>query len=216
MQTTAVIFDLDGTLLDTLDDLTDSVNYTLRQFGYPPRTREEIRRFVGNGAVKLIERALPHAVEPDRFQAVLRAYDARYTAHQYDKTKPYPGACELLRALRARGIRMAVLSNKQDNAVRPLCAHYFPGLLDAATGPADGRRTKPAPDGVIYLERLLGVTAQQTLYVGDSRADVQTGLNAGVRTVAALWGFRSRSELEAAGAELFAESAEEILNYVDN
>ena len=216
MQTLAVIFDLDGTLLDTLDDITDSVNHTLRQFGYPLRTREEIRRFVGNGAVKLIERALPHAVEPARFQTVYRAYDAYYTAHRQDRTRPYPGACELLRELRARAIRTAVLSNKQDNAVRPLCAHYFPDLLDAATGPADGRRTKPAPDGVEYLMHLLGVTAQQTLYVGDSQADVQTGLNAGVRTVAALWGFRSRSELEAVGATLFAESAKEILNHIDN
>ena len=215
MQTLAVIFDLDGTLLDTLDDITDSVNHTLRQFGYPPRTREEIRRFVGNGAVKLIERALPYTVEPERFGEVYRAYDAYYTAHQRDKTKPYPGVCDLLRDLRARGLCTAVLSNKQDNAVRPLCAHYFPGLLDAATGPADGRRTKPAPDGIEYLEQLLGVTARQTVYVGDSQADVQTGLNAGVRTVAALWGFRSRADLAAAGARYFAKNAADILKFVD-
>lgn len=216
MRTLAVIFDLDGTLLDTLDDITDSMNHTLRQFGYPPRTRDEICRFVGNGAVKLVERALPCEVEPDRFQAVYRAYDAYYTAHQQDKTRPYPGVCDLLRDLRARGIRTAVLSNKQDNAVRPLCAYYFPGLLDAATGPADGRRTKPAPDGVEYLEQVLGVTPEQTLYVGDSQTDVQTGLNAGVRTVAALWGFRSRSELAEAGATLFARNAEELNYFVDN
>lgn len=215
MATRAVILDLDGTLLDTLEDITDSVNHTLSQFGYPKRTLDEVRRFVGNGAVKLLERALPGTVSPQTFEAFYHAYDAYYTAHQQIKTRPYDGASELLRELRARGLFTAVLSNKQDNAVRPLCAHYFPGLLDVATGPTADRRTKPAPDGVYYIAQKLGVTTDEILYVGDSEADVLTGRNADVKTVAALWGFRDRETLEAAGAMLFAKIPAEILNHID-
>ncbi len=215
MATRAVILDLDGTLLDTLEDITDSVNHTLTQFGYPARTLEEIRRFVGNGAVKLLERALPRTVSPERFEAFYHAYDAYYTAHQQEKTRPYDGAAELLQALRARGLYTAVLSNKQDNAVRPLCAHFFPDLLDVATGPTADRRTKPAPDGVFYIARTLGVNLHEILYAGDSEADVQTGLNAGVKTVAALWGFRDRETLCCSGARLFADRPEDILNHID-
>ena len=211
----AVIMDLDGTLLDTLGDITDSVNHTLAQFGYPLRTMDEVRRFVGNGAVKLLERALPCAVPAQEFEAFYRAYDAYYTAHQQDKTRPYDGAEELLRALRARGLFTAVLSNKQDNAVRPLCAYYFGELLDLATGPTADRRTKPAPDGIAYIARTLGVGTDEILYVGDSETDVQTGRNAGVRTVAALWGFRDRETLLAAGAQYFAKEAKDILNFID-
>lgn len=215
MATRAVILDLDGTLLDTLEDITDSVNHALSQFGYPARTLDEVRQFVGNGARKLLERALPRAVSPEEFDAFYRCYDAYYTAHQQVKTHPYDGAAELLRELRARGLCTAVLSNKQDNAVRPLCVHYFPDLLDMATGPTADRRTKPAPDGILFIAGTLGVGMDEILYVGDSEADVQTGLNAGVRTVAALWGFRSRETLEKAGAVLFAKTPEEILNFID-
>ena len=215
MATRAVILDLDGTLLDTLEDIADSVNRTLVRFGFPTRTIEDIRRFVGNGAVKLLERALPCALPAEDFAAFYRAYDADYTAHRQDKTKPYDGAVDLLRTLRERDLFTAVLSNKQDNVVRPLCAHYFPDLLDVATGPAAGRRTKPAPDGMEYIAETLGVTPEEILYVGDSEADVQTGQNAGVRTVAALWGFRDRKALETAGAVLFAKKPEDILNFID-
>lgn len=215
MATRAVILDLDGTLLDTLEDITDSVNRTLTQFGYPPRTLPEIRRFVGNGAVKLLERALPCELPKEQFDAFYHCYDADYTAHGQDKTKPYDGAAELLRELRARGLFTAVLSNKQDNAVRILCAHYFPDLLDMATGPTADRRTKPAPDGIHYIAETLGVRTDEILYVGDSEADVQTGRNAGVKTVAALWGFRDRAALEAAGASLFAKNPKDILKFID-
>jgi phosphoglycolate phosphatase len=215
MATRAVILDLDGTLLDTLEDITDSVNHALTRFGCPPRTLSEIRRFVGNGAVKLLERALPCTLEPSAFEAFYHCYDAYYTAHGQVKTKPYDGASALLQKLRARGLFTAVLSNKQDKAVRILCAHYFPDLLDMATGPTADRRTKPAPDGVLYIAETLGVRTDEILYVGDSEADVQTGRNAGVKTVAALWGFRDRETLEAAGASLFAKKPEDILDFID-
>ena len=163
MATRAVILDLDGTLLDTLEDITDSVNYALLQFGYPTRTLDEVRRFVGNGAVKLLERALPCELPKAQFDAFYRCYDAQYTAHGQDKTRPYDGASELLRELRARGLFTAVLSNKQDKAVRILCAHYFPDLLNMATGPTAERRTKPAPDGVLYIAETLGVCMDEIL-----------------------------------------------------
>ena len=211
---TTVIFDLDGTLLDTLDDIRDSVNRTLTQFGFPSRTREEIRRFVGNGAVKLLERALPHPVDAQTFQAFYTAYDRDYTAHRCDKTAPYAGVLPMLQMLRDRGIRTAVLSNKQDNVVRPLCESFFPQLLDLATGPADGRAVKPAPDGILYIADTLHVPLSDILYVGDSETDVQTGRNAGVRTIAVLWGFRDRDTLTQAGAVRFAETPEEILRFI--
>ena len=209
-----VIFDLDGTLLDTLRDIHTGVNLTLAQFGFPPRSLEEIRRFVGNGAVKLLERALPHPVDAQTFQALYRTYDKLYMLHRCDETAPYPGVTALLRQLRAQGIRTAVLSNKQDNVVRPLCAYYFPELLDLATGPADGRAVKPAPDGIFYIADALQTPLPQTLYVGDSETDILTGRNAGVRTVAVLWGFRDRETLEQAGAAEFVQNPEEILQYI--
>ena len=211
---TAIIFDLDGTLLDTLGDIRDSINRTLERFGYPTRTTDEIRRFVGNGAVKLIERALPHPVDEETFRAVYKAYDRDYTAHQRDKTAPYDGVLPLLRELRERGLKTAVLSNKQDNVVRPLCAYYFPDLLDMATGPADGRAVKPAPDGVFYIAETLGVELTEVLFVGDAETDVHTGQNAGVRTVAATWGFRDKQTLLRAGAAEFADSPAEILRFI--
>ena len=209
-----VIFDLDGTLLDTLEDIRDSVNRVLAQFGFPSRTLEEIRRFVGNGAVKLLERAVPYPVDEETFRALYTAYDRDYTAHQRDCTAPYAGVTALLQALRDRGLRTAVLSNKQDNVVRPLCAHYFPELLDMATGPAGGRAVKPAPDGIFYIAETLNVPLSDVLYVGDSETDVCTGLAAGVRTVAVLWGFRDRQTLECAGATDFAQTPAEILQYI--
>ena len=176
-------------------------------------TRASISRS-RNGAVKLLERALPHPVDAQTFQALYRTYDKLYTLHRCDETAPYPGVTALLRQLRAQGIRTAVLSNKQDNVVRPLCAYYFPELLDLATGPADGRAVKPAPDGIFYIADALQTPLPQTLYVGDSETDILTGRNAGVRTVAVLWGFRDRETLEQAGAAEFVQNPEEILQYI--
>lgn len=210
----AVVFDLDGTLLDTLADIRDAVNDSLASFGFPPRSTDEIRRFVGNGAVKLLERALPCTVPQETFAALYRMYDARYSAHREDKTKPYPGAEALLRELRAQGFLTAVLSNKQDNVTRPLCARYFPGLLDLATGPADGRRTKPSPDGLEYIAHTFGIQTTQMVYVGDSETDILTGRQANLPTISVCWGFRSRETLVRNGAEYVAQKMEEIPIYL--
>ena len=210
----AVVFDLDGTLLDTLEDICDAINESLVLFGYPPRSLEEIRRFVGNGAVKLLERALPQEIPEERFQALYHDYDVRYTANAQRKTHPYPGVTDLLREVRARGYWIAVLSNKQDVAVRQLCAHYFPGLIDLAAGPADGRRTKPSPDGLEYICHSFGIGLNDILYVGDSETDMLTGKNAQAFTIAVTWGFRSRETLFQNGATFFAEKTKDILDYL--
>ena len=210
----AVIFDLDGTLLDTLEDITDSLNVSLRTIGQPERTVQEVRTFVGNGAAKLLERAVTTPVDAQTFEKTLAFYGTYYSAHQAIKTKPYPGVAALLQTLRDKGIRTAVLSNKQDDIVRPLCAHYFPGLLDFAAGPCDGRGPKPAPDGVYYIAERLGVPLSEILFVGDAETDVRTGLAADVQTVAVLWGFRDRETLTAVGAENFAEKSDDILKFL--
>ena len=207
MKEYAIIWDLDGTLLDTLDDLTASTNAALLAHGYAPRTRAEIRRFVGNGVKNLISRALPTPDRPD-FDAVFADFRAHYAAHCNDRTCPYPGILPVLDRLHAQGIPMSVVSNKLDSAVRELCELHFGSLIDVAVGECEGIRRKPAPDTVFRAMELLGV--RRAVYVGDSEVDVETAKNAGMDCIAVLWGFRDRDVLEAAGAELFASDAAEL------
>lgn len=212
----AVIFDLDGTLLHTLADLRDSTNFALAEAGFPTRTTEEIRRFVGNGIGKLIRRALPPDVPEEVYASVYAAMTAHYAKHCEDSTAPYPGILSLLRALQARGIRMAVVSNKVDSAVKALCARHFEGLIPAnyAIGERSDVRRKPAPDSVFTAMRALGVTPEETIYVGDSEVDVQTAVNAGLPCLSALWGFRSEEELLAAGATRLMKMPDEVYAYI--
>lgn len=214
MKYKAVIFDLDGTLLDTLDDIADGVNYALTAFGYPTRTVDEVRRFVGNGAVKLLERALPESVDAQTFARFYATYDEYYTAHSQIKTAPYPGVLPLLRTLREHDIHTAVFSNKQDNAVRPLCASYFGDLLDYATGPTEDVPKKPDPQGLFFIANALHTKPQKILYVGDSETDVLTARHAGFDCVTVLWGFRDKQTLMQAGAVRFAETVQELQNYI--
>ena len=207
----AIVFDLDGTLLDTLDDLADAVNHALRYFSLPTRTVEQVRTFIGNGVVKLIERAVG-AENADKCADVLREYKAHYALHCADKTKPYDGVLTLLSALKSRGVKAAVLSNKHDSAVKPLAKQYFDGLLCEAAGGMVGVPLKPAPDSLLALIRRLGVDKSETLYVGDSEVDVQTAKNAGVDCIAVTWGFRDEELLRAHGATKFAHSPLDILN----
>ena len=206
-----ILFDLDGTLLDTLEDLADAVNHILERHRCPQRTLDEVRAFVGNGLGMLMRRALPSQYSQtvsDLLAEELRTY---YTAHCREKTAPYSGIPELLTALRAGEARIAVVSNKADEAVGELCSFYFPGLLDTAVGETADRRPKPAPDTVeLALERLR-VDKSDAVYVGDSQVDVDTARAAGLPCIAVTWGFRSREDLVAAGAETLADTPEQLL-----
>lgn len=197
-----ILFDLDGTLLDTLEDLADAVNHVLRQFGYPERTVVEVRRFVGNGAALLIQRAVPEGADPE---PVLAAFRAFYDAHCQVKTKPYEGILDALAELR-EAFTIAVVSNKPDSAVKALCADYFPGVY--ACGESSDCPRKPAPDMVRKAMETIGV--ERCVYVGDSEVDVATANNAGVPCLTVLWGFRDRDELAAAGAKHFCDEPKNL------
>lgn len=207
-----VIFDLDGTLLDTLDDLTDAVNYALGRMGWPPRSREEIRSFVGNGVALLMERSAPQGAAASQTAEALELFKPYYNAHSRDKTAPYPGVQELLRTLREKGCTLAVVSNKFDAAVKELAQDYFPGLLDLAAGESEaaGVPKKPHPAMVLQTMAALGAHPERTVYVGDSDVDLETAANAGLPCISVTWGFRSREFLLAHGAARFARSPEEI------
>ena len=209
------IFDLDGTLLDTLDDLAGAVNRTLVSMGFPARTRDEVRAFVGNGVGKLIRRALPHGVDEAIFEAALSQFKSDYAAHNTDATAPYPGILNLLTALRAQGIRTAVVSNKFDAATRALCRRYFGDLIEVAVGEdeAAGLRRKPAPDTVLEAFSRLGVnpTDVRAVYIGDSDVDIDTATAASLPCISVTWGFRDEDFLRAAGATTLVHTTEELL-----
>ncbi len=208
-----VIFDLDGTLLDTLDDLTAAVNAALSICGLPLRSKEEVRAFVGNGIAKLMERAI--GARSDCFEKAFAAFKSYYAEHCHDMTKPYDGIMDLLHILKARGIKTAVLSNKADFAVKKLANEYFSGLLQEAIGENEemGIRKKPAPDALIaVMERL---QTKNAVYVGDSEVDVQTAANAGVDCICVTWGFREKETMEACGGKTFVDSPAEILKYCE-
>lgn len=196
-----IIFDLDGTLLNTLEDLTDSVNYAMEKFGFPVHTIEEIRSFVGNGAPKLIERSIPLGTENPSYEAVLAAFKEHYAAHCEDKTKPYEGVMELLAQLKEKGCRMAVVSNKFDGAVKRLCKKYFGSYLETAIGESADVKRKPAPDTVYQALHELSCDGSRAVYVGDSEVDIQTAKNASLPCISVTWGFRTEEQLKAAGAE---------------
>ena len=208
-----IIFDLDGTLLDTLDDLTDAVNFALQKRGLKLRTREEVRAFIGDGIAKLIERALGEYIE--YFDGALQDFKEYYIAHCADKTQPYAGIKPLLSALTARGVQTGVLSNKSDFAVKMLAKQYFDGLLLCAVGEneAAGIRKKPAPDSLLYILKSLNAEKETALYVGDSEVDIRTAKNAGVDCLCVTWGFRERAFLEENGGERFVDDPMEILQF---
>lgn len=203
-----VIFDLDGTLLNTLDDLMDSTNYALAQLGCPPRTYDEIRSFVGEGVRLLIERALPDD-RKDETDRALAVFSAHYDVHKADKTRPYDGIADMLTAVQAAGYRMAIVSNKYDAAVQDLRARVFP-QISVAVGEREGLAKKPAPDGVLLALRQLGALPQNAVYVGDSDVDVRTARNAGLPIVAVTWGFRDRALLQRLGADVIIDAPDRL------
>ena len=210
-----VIFDLDGTLLDTLDDLWAAVNAALKKFGYPLRTKEEVRAFIGNGIVKLMQRAVGDA-PCENFQDVLGEFKRYYGEHCADKTREYAGITLVLHALQARGIQTAVVSNKADFAVKALAEQYFKGLLSVAVGEDEERgiRKKPAPDSLLAVMKDLGADRQSTLYVGDSEVDIQTARNAGVACLSVTWGFKDKAFLAENGANAYVDYPLEILEFL--
>jgi phosphoglycolate phosphatase len=211
----AVIFDLDGTLLNTLEDLTDAVNAALSSENLPLRTIEEIREFVGNGILKLIERAVPSGKENPAFDDVYKVFREYYGEHCQDKTAPYEGVLSLLEKLAAKHVSMAVVSNKADFAVQELIPVYFGNFINVAHGEdeANGIRKKPAPDMVYRTMEELGCTKENTVYVGDSDVDLQTASNSGLDAIAVSWGFRDRQFLEKNGAEHIIDKPEQLLEF---
>lgn len=214
MKYKAIIFDLDGTLTDTLEDLFLSTNHALRSCGLPERGLDEVRRFVGNGVRKLIERAVPEGTESRTIERCFESFKAHYVIHCQDHTCLYPGIASLLTTLHARGYRMAVVSNKLQAGVTELSNTFFNGVIDVAIGEQPGIPRKPAPDMVRIALAQLGVSASETVYVGDSDVDLQTASNSGLPCISVLWGFRSRDFLIAHGASVTVESPQDILSIV--
>ncbi len=209
-----IIFDLDGTVLNTLSDLAAALNFALQKHGLPVRSLPEVRSFVGNGIRKLIERGVPAGTDAALTDAVHADFSAYYAEHCADATAPYPGVRELLAALNAKGYRAAVVSNKVDSAVQKLAAHYFPGDFEIAVGEREGVRAKPAPDAVFAVLDTLGVNKKNALFVGDSEVDIQTAANAGLPCVSVTWGFKDRAFLLANGAKTLIDRPEELLELV--
>lgn len=205
-----VIFDLDGTLLDTLDDLADSVNYALTLHGLPARSREEVRNFVGNGVGRLVHLAVPEGTDAGLEAQCLADFRAHYLTNMEHKTAPYPGVLEMLDALEAEGIPCAVVSNKFDGAVKGLCRTYFGDQIPVAIGESQGVARKPAPDTVLRALTELGAEAAGAVYVGDSDVDIETARNSGVPCLSVSWGFRDRAFLTAHGAARIVDTVADL------
>ena len=211
-----VIFDLDGTLLNTLDDLADSTNYALSRFGYPTRTIEEVQQFVGNGVAKLIERAIPEGKNNPNFEKCLAIFKENYAQNMYNKTAPYNGIIEMLSNLKSKGIKIAVVSNKFDLAVKELCKKYFEGFIDFAAGEneAQGIKKKPAPDTVISVLNEFNFAPEVAVYVGDSEVDIMTAKNSKMPCISVTWGFRDEKFLLENGATILINAPSEIYNHL--
>lgn len=208
-----VIFDMDGTVLYTLDDLKTATNVILRQYGYPERSLDEVRQFVGNGIRKTIERAVPADVAENQelIDLMFTDFQKYYDVHCLDETRPYDGILELMDTLKAKGYKMAIVSNKVDTAVKELNQHFFGDRVPVAIGERPGVKKKPAPDTVFAALEELGSTKEESVYIGDSDVDFNTALNSDMPCISVLWGFRDRDFLESIGASTFAQKPEDIL-----
>ncbi len=211
-KTDTFVFDLDGTLLNTLDDLASSCNYALAINDLPTHSIDDVRRFVGNGVRKLMERAIPQGDANPLFDKALSDFRKHYLLHGKDHTSPYPGIVEMLDQLLAHGKKIAVVSNKFYDATRALVAYYFGDSIAVALGENEHLRKKPAPDMVFEAMRLLHADPQTTVYVGDSDVDIETARQSNLRCISVLWGFRDRQFLADHGAEIYVESPDELLS----
>ena len=211
-----VIFDLDGTLLNTLEDLAGAANWVCAQHGWPAHGVEEYKYFVGNGAAKLLERVVPEGVPvtDGLRQVLLEEFGRRYGAHKSDKTTPYPGMPEAVRRLREAGLTLAVLSNKPDEAARPVVERYYPNLFHQVQGALPGVPVKPDPTLLRRLMAEMGASQRDTLFVGDSNVDIRTAKHGGLTSCGVLWGFRTRRELEEEGADYIVDTAQALVELI--
>lgn len=207
-----IIFDMDGTILNTLEDLADSLNYSLKVCGYPERTLTEVRSFVGNGIKKLIERSMPMDASGEDLENVYSTFMEYYALHSADKTRPYEGITRLLTELLLMGYKTAVVSNKADSAVKQLSQRYFPGLFELSIGERVGVDRKPSPDSVNEVMKQLDVQPEQTVYIGDSDVDIATARNAGIDSIIVEWGFRDRDFLIEKGAKVTVSTITDLMN----
>lgn len=209
-----VIFDMDGTILYTLDDICDGVNASLSKHGLPVRTKDEIRRHIGNGIRHEIESSVPEGTKESMIDAVFHDFHAWYEIHCNDRTRPYDGIVELLEDLKQAGIHCAVVSNKADYAVKALNEIYFKGLLEAGVGEKDGIARKPAPDEVDEVLRLLNMERNRAVYIGDSEVDIETAANAGMDCIGVSWGYRDRKWLQECGAEVIVDDVSQLRQFL--
>ncbi|WP_238883820.1 HAD family hydrolase [Clostridium sp. YIM B02551] len=209
-----IIFDLDGTLLDTLDDLTDSVNYSLARHGFPCREKDEVRRFVGNGVARLIELAIPEGRSNRKYDICLADFKEHYSKNKQNKTNAYNGIMELLEKLSKENYKLAIVSNKFDKAVKELNQIYFGEYIKVAIGQSEHIAKKPAPDTVYMALEELGSNTDNSIYVGDSEVDVKTAKNSGIKCVGVTWGFRGREVLEDKGADYIIDKPSELLEII--
>lgn len=210
------IFDLDGTVLDTIADLSDAVCAALEKNGFPPRSPAEVMSFVGNGVLKLIERSLPEGhKDPETAALVCEDFNAHYAAHYADKTRPYAGMPELLKSLKERGVKLALLSNKPDAFTKGLAERFYPDIFDVVRGSGENTPRKPDPTAELEIIAEFSAKPDECVHVGDSDTDVMTALNAGIRCVGCTWGYRSRQTLESAGAFAVAESVFELSKFFE-
>lgn len=207
------IFDLDGTLLNTINDLAASTNYALRSVGLPEHTVEDVRRFVGNGVRKLMERAIENGDKNPLFEKAYSIFRQHYLEHGLDTTEPYAGIVDMLEELNRRGKNIAVVSNKFYAATQELVRHFFGEYVKVAIGERENIRKKPAPDTVVEALKLLGVDKENAVYIGDSEVDIQTARNVGIPCISVLWGFRDRSFLVENGAQTFIDAPSRLIDY---
>lgn len=210
----AAIFDLDGTLLYTLEDLKDSVNFALIKFDYPCRSLDEVRDFVGNGVKVLMERSMPEGCNNPSFDECLKCFKEHYAKNMYNKTKLFDGIEEMLETLKSRGYKIAVVSNKFDLAVKDLCKKYFGEKVEVAIGESEGVRKKPAPDSVIKAINILGCDKNLTYYIGDSEVDIETAQNSGLKCISVSWGYKDKDFLKKHGAEIIVDKPCEIADFL--
>lgn len=211
-----VVFDMDGTVLNTLDDLTDAVNYVFSQFSLPPRSQEDYRKFFGNGIGYAMKCAAPEGTPDSLFDKMIPIFREYYDEHCLDKTRPYDGILELMKALKDKGYKMAIVSNKIDSAVKELNERFFSEYVSVAIGEKPGIKRKPAADTVIAALNELGSSRDEAVYVGDSEVDLQTARNSGLPCIAVLWGFRDKDLLVENGATTFAYTPEDVITVLES